>query len=143
MKQSLIFFIGEGISFWTKFIEGLQKEHSRILLLNRCSLFFGIICKYFSIMWFVGLFSGFVGTFRTRKFSVMGTTTCTFPIIRRHSVYCLVDEFWQGSFCPRRRKKIKNKISYLACIRGKNKKDVLKLVFYHENRQIQHNLSTF
>ncbi len=27
--------------------------------------------------------------------------------IRRHSVYCLVDELRQGSFCPRRRKKNK------------------------------------
>ena len=40
-------------------------------------------------------------------------------------------------------KKIKNKKSYLACIGGKNKKDALKLVFYHENRQIPYDLSTF
>ena len=80
-------------------------------------------------------------------------TFCTFPcvyilqgIIRRHSVYCLVDELRQGSLCPRRRKKnkkIKNELSYLACIGGKNKKDALKLVFYHENRQIPYNLCTF
>ncbi len=40
-------------------------------------------------------------------------------------------------------KKIKNKISYLACIGGKNKKDALKLVFYDENKQIPYDLSTF
>ncbi len=31
----------------------------------------------------------------------------------------------------------------MACIGGKNKKDALKLVFYHENRQIPYDLSTF
>ncbi len=40
-------------------------------------------------------------------------------------------------------KKIKNEITFLACIRGKNKKDALQLVFYHENRQSPHELSAF
>ncbi len=40
-------------------------------------------------------------------------------------------------------KQIKNKTSYLARIGGKNKKDGLKLVFYHENRQIPYDLSAF
>ncbi len=49
----------------------------------------------------------------------------------------------KGLFALVRGKKIKNKISYLAYIGGKNKKDALKLVFYHENRPIPYGLSTF
>ena len=56
--------------------------------------------------------------------------------------------FWstssdEGLFALVGGNRIKNKISYLARIGGKNKKDALKLVFYHENRQIPYDLSTF
>ena len=47
----------------------------------------------------------------------------------------------EGLFALVGGKKIKNKISYLACIGGKNKKDALKLVFYYE--KIPYDLSTF
>ena len=55
--------------------------------------------------------------------------TCQLDLIRPYSVYCLVDELRQGSFCSRRREK-KNKIFFLAHIGGKNEKYAGKLVFY-------------
>ncbi len=61
-----------------------------------------------------------------------------FISFRRHSVYCLVDELRQVSFCSRWRKK-----NILSGLHRRKKKDVVKLVFYHENRQIPYDLSTF